>query len=714
MDSTLLDILNSLQQIVLEVVDSSTGEVRYVAGDSKWGLDLFPLLHKKQSFIIDDHTPFLQDFIIDAQKVWQGDTNTSIKSGFWTEVTSSKVELHLEATAIRHNGNNILLIASLAGEFKARQSTLQSARELLLSNDRLIEQNEYLHTRILSILKNHDQQSDMLLSLTKAIDNAGFSVLITDDKFNTTIENAITYTLFNQRGDSSESEAKPIELILDLMKSQLPEFDRIMSTKSEWAGELCWMLPPSILKWLKVALYPVKTELNEIKYWIIFINDISNIKYLLQKNEQLAFQDMLTKLPNRFSFWQMVDQKIIDNNPFYILYLDINKFRSHNEYYGHDGGDKLLIDLSERIRSILKSTDDIARVGSDEFAIILSNVNNQHECQVILDRILKCTNKAFISNQDEHFNISLSVGAANYPKDASNVEELMKFVDLCAYTGKVKNKNSVQFYSQSIKDASLQVIELEKELRDAIKNQEFELYLQPIINIEQNSIQKAEALIRWNHPTKGLISPINFIPEAEKSELINAIGHWVIKTACFLAKQLYDNGYRIKISINLSPPQVLEENLFSFIHNCITEYQVDPDLLELEVTEGVLVNDYATAEKLLSKIRAIGMTVSIDDFGTGYSSLAYLKKLPLDFVKIDKSFVNDIVIDEDDKAIVRAIIAMAHNLHLGVTAEGVETDGQLNFLRKTSCNAVQGYLYSRPIRFDSFLIFLKNFSQPGN
>ena len=710
MDSTLLDIVNSLQQIVLEVVDSSTGEVCYVAGDSKWAIDLFPLLNKQQSFIIDEHTPFLQDFIIDAQQVWQGDSNTSVKSGFWTEVTSDKTELHLEATAIRHNDRNILLIANLAGEFKARQTTLQSARELLLSNDRLIEQNEYLHTRILAILKNPEQQNDMLLSLTKAIDNAGFSVLITDDKFNTTIENPITYTLFNQNRDSSGSESKPIDLILNLMKSQLPEFDRIMSTKSEWAGELCWMLPPSTLKWLKVALYPVKNELNEIRHWIIFINDISNVKYLVQKNEQLAFQDMLTKLPNRFSFWQMIDQKITDNNPFYILYLDINKFRSHNEYYGHDGGDKLLIDLSERIRSILKSSDDIARVGSDEFAIILSNVNNQHECRVILERILKCTNNAFISNQGENFNISLSVGAANYPNDASNVEELMSFVDLCAYTGKVKNKNSIQFYSQSIKDASLRVIELEKELRDAIKNQEFELYLQPIINLEQNSIQKAEALIRWNHPEKGLISPINFIPEAEKSELINAIGHWVIKSACILAKKLDDNGNRIKISINLSPSQVLEENLFSFIHTCIKKYKVDPDLLELEVTEGVLVNDYVTAEKLLSKIRAIGMTVSIDDFGTGYSSLAYLKKLPLDFVKIDKSFVNDIVIDESDKAIVRAIIAMAHNLHLGVIAEGVETDGQLSFLRKTSCNAVQGYLYSRPIKFDNFLMFLKSFS----
>jgi diguanylate cyclase (GGDEF)-like protein len=709
MHSALLDVLNSLQQIVLEVIDSSAGEVRHVAGSSQWAVDLFPQIHEQHSFVINDDTPFLQDFIIDAQQVWQGDNNGRLKSGFWTEVTDNKNELHLEATAIKHNNQNILLITSLAEEFKTKQNTLQSARELLLSNDRLIEQNEYLHTRLLTILKKPEQQDDILLALTKAIENAGFSVIITDNSLTTLIVNSSTYTLFEQRRDTAGLHEQPIDIIINLMKAQLPEFDRIMSTKSGWDGELCWVSPPSTLKWLKIALYPVKTELNEVNNWIIFTNDITSMKHLVQKNEQLALQDMLTNLPNRFSFWQTLEQKTTDNTPFYLLYLDINNFRSHNEYYGHDGGDKLLIDLSERINLIIKETDYLARVGGDEFAIILSNIDNQHDCTKMLNKIFECTNKPFISSKGETFNISLSIGAANYPNDANSVEELMKFVDLSAYTGKVKNKNSMQFYSQSIKDASLHIIELEKELRNAIKHQEFELYLQPIVNLEQNSIQKAEALIRWNHPEKGLILPMQFIPEAEKSELINVIGHWVIKSACEIVKQLSDKGYRIKISINLSPSQVIEENLFSFIHNCIREYKIEPDLLEFEVTEGVLVNDYTIAEKLLSKIRAIGMSVSVDDFGTGYSSLAYLKKLPLDFVKIDQSFVKDIVIDDNDKAIVRAVIAMAHNLNLGVTAEGVETNEQLNFLKKNACNSVQGFLYSRPVKFDVFLDLIKNF-----
>ncbi|WP_229817158.1 putative bifunctional diguanylate cyclase/phosphodiesterase [Thalassotalea profundi] len=417
---------------------------------------------------------------------------------------------------------------------------------------------------------------------------------------------------------------------------------------------------------------------------------------------------MLTKLPNRFGFWQTLEQKTTEKTPFYLLYVDINEFRSHNEYFGHEEGDKLLVDLSKRIKANLKKTDYIARVGGDEFAVILANIDNQESCKLIIERIIDSVNLPFNTSKSDHFNISVSIGAASFPNDAENVEDLMKFVDLSVYSGKARNKNSLQFYSQAIKDASLQVVAIEHDLRKAIENNEFELYLQPIIDLERNKILKAEALIRWNHPKKGLIFPDKFIPIAEKSELINTIGHWVINSVCLLLKKLSELDFKIKISINLCPTQVLEESLFSYIHRCIKKHKIDPSLLELEVTEGVLVHDYKIAERLLSKVRAIGMSVSVDDFGTGYSSLSYLKKLPLDFVKIDQSFVKDIVVDDNDKAIVRAVIAMAHNLNLGVTAEGVETKEQLSFLKDNACNSVQGYLFSHPVRFELFLELLQS------
>lgn len=703
MTSLLNNVLNAMEQVVLEVIDTNSGTVKLVEGDSLWALELFPNSENQQPFVIDDNIPFLEDFLIDARILWQNQEDGRLRSGFWTELTAKNTELHLEATAIKKGKYNLLVVANQFDEFKYQQHTKQLARELLLSNDRLYLQNEYLHTRLLSILEQPLQPNNILTTLTQVIEKADIAVLIADSKLNAIIENSAALKLFEQ---SNASPSRPIEIIRKLMKNQLPEYERILLTKSSWDGELCWMSPPSTLKWLKVSLYPVKNKLNEVENWIIFSNDISAIKHLTQRNEQLALQDMLTELPNRFSFWQTLEKQITSSQPFYLLYVDINDFRRHNEFYGHDEGDKLLIECGRRIKSVIKESDYIARVGGDEFAIILTNVDTQSDCEIALQRILNQIKKPFKTSKHESFNICISVGAANYPNDAQSVHELMKFVDLSAYNGKKNKKNTLQFYSTSMKDASHQLIKIEQELREAIKNDEFELYLQPIIDLESNNIYKAEALIRWNHPQKGLVSPDNFIPIAEKTELINAIGEWVINQTCQIAEQINNLGYSIKISMNLSSSQVTDEKLFSCLYKGVTHYDVDPRLLEIEVTEGVLVDDYSVAEKLLSKIRTLGISVSVDDFGTGYSSLAYLKKLPLDFLKIDRSFIKDIVVDDNDKAIVRAVIAMAHSLNLSVIAEGVEVAEQLNFLVKNDCNSAQGYLFSRPIKFIDFVELL--------
>ena len=711
----LSSVLNAMEQVVLEVVDEEAGTVRVIEGDSQWFRDLFPDSKGKNAFTIDENIPFLLDFLIDGRLIWRGKENTRIRSGFWTEIVRNKA-LHLEAIAIKYDLHNLLIISNQAEEFTFRQTTLQSARELLQHNDRLVEQNEYLHERLLAILKKPTQQNDILTALTKAIENAGFAVLITDNDFVTIIANSAAINLFEQGSLSEDlpdniarkNQSKPMNIILHLLKNQLPEYERIIATKSTWDGELCWMSPPATLKWLKVALYPVVDEYNQVKNWIVFANDISNLKYLVQRNEQLALQDMLTELPNRIAFWQTLEKQIATKTPFYLLYVDINDFRRHNEFYGHDEGDKLLIELSGRIKRTIKESDFIARVGGDEFAIILTHIDNQEWCEDVVKRIIHCTKKSFETSKSGSFNITISIGAANFPRDAQTVEELMRFVDLSAYNGKKMKANSLQFYSQSMKDASHQLIEIENELRQAIKNNEFELYLQPIIDLERNLIVKAEALIRWNHPKKGILYPDVFIPVAEKSGLIITIGKWVINTACHIAEKINSLGYQVKISMNLSPSQVFDENLFSHLHACVKHYKVDPGLLELEITEGVLIDDYAITEKLLNKVRAIGMSVAIDDFGTGYSSLSYLKQLPLDFLKIDRSFVRDIVSDDNDKAIVRAVIAMAHNLNLGVIAEGVENQAQLDFLSENLCNSVQGYFFSKPIQFDAFVALLKN------
>ncbi|WP_159818899.1 sensor domain-containing protein [Colwellia sp. 20A7] len=708
MTSILNNVLNAMQQVIIEPVDEKLALFKLIGGSGLWATELLPLSTSQHIFSIDDNSPFLQDFLIDAQFIWNGTENSRVRSGFWTEVVANKKELHLEAIAIKQDEQNLLIISNQTEEFTLRQSTMQSARELSLYNDHLIEQNEYLHTRILAIFNKPYEQENIITALTKAIENAGFAVLITKNNFTTIIANTAALNLFKEDGSTIDKPSSPVDIIVQLLKNQLPEYERIIATKSSWDGELCWMSPPSTLKWLKIALYPVLDDLNEIKNWIIFANDISNIKYLVQRNEKSDLQDMLTKLPNRISFWQTLEKQIVSNVPFYLLYVDINDFRRHNEFYGHDEGDKLLVEMSGRIKSSIKTSDFIARVGGDEFAIILTDIDNQTCCEGVVERILDCTRETFQTSELENFNINLSIGAANFPHDAHSVEELMKFVDLSAYNGKKSKENSLQFYSQSMKDASRLIIEVEHELREAIKNNEFELFLQPIIDLELNKIVKAEALIRWNHPTKGMLFPDSFISIAEKSGLIITIGKWVIDTACQMVDKINKMGHKVKISLNLSPAQVFDENLFPHLHACIKNNKIDPGLLEIEITEGVMVDDYAITEKLLNKVRAIGVSVAIDDFGTGYSSLSYLKKLPLDFLKIDRSFVRDIVSDDNDKAIVRAVIAMAHNLNLGVIAEGVETQEQLDFLAQNSCNSVQGYFFSKPIEFSSFIMLLQN------
>ena len=706
MTSLLNKVINALEQIVLEVIDPNTGTVKWVEGDNEWVNDLFPKASVQKVFVINEDTPFLQDFLHDAKLIWQESENGKLRSGLWTEITDNDSLLYVEATAIKQEQHNLLVISNQQENFEFQQKTKQLAREVLLSYDRLFLKNEYLHTRLLSILKQPPEQSNILTTLSKVIENAEFAVLIASCDFSTNIENTAAINLFEQETLASTKPSRPIDIIIRLMQNQLPEYERILSTHSSWDGELCWISPPSTLKWLKVGFYPVKNKLNEVENWIIFANDISTIKHLVQRNEQLALQDMLTELPNRFSFLQILEKHIAANRPFYLLYIDINEFRRHNEFYGHDEGDKLLIGLSKRIKAVVKISDFVARVGGDEFAIVLNDIDNQADCKVAIQRIIDTINRPFHTKKSDVFDISISIGAANYPKDAQSVDELMKFVDLSAYNGKKNKKNSLQFYSQSMKDASHNLIIMEQELRRAIKNDEFELYLQPIIDIKTNCINKAEALIRWNHPIKGLINPDDFIPIAEKSGLIIAIGEWVISRTCQIAKKMSDLGFEIKISMNLSPSQVTDVNLFSYLHSCINDNKVDPCLLELEVTEGVLVDDYSVAEKLLSNARTIGMSVSVDDFGTGYSSLSYLKKLPLDFLKIDRSFIKEIVTDDNDKAIVRAVIAMAHTLNLCVTAEGVETEEQLSFLVDNSCNSVQGFMFSRPITVAFFINLL--------
>ncbi|MEP2652455.1 MAG: bifunctional diguanylate cyclase/phosphodiesterase, partial [Paraglaciecola sp.] len=405
--------------------------------------------------------------------------------------------------------------------------------------------------------------------------------------------------------------------------------------------------------------------------------------------------------------------------PFCLLYCDIKNFKRINELYGHQIGDQVIKELASRLKSITQGNDLLSRIGGTEFAVIVNlkegnpnqYVKYQEQCSKIAEELINTCRIPFYPAPGQKCEIGLNVGAASFPLDSSNAEELMKYADLAVYSAKkYKSQNSIQFYSKQLIEASRKRIEMEDALRDAINNQEFEIFLQPILNLSNNQIVKAEALIRWRQNGNVLVSPEEFIPLAEQTGLIIPIGKWVISEAFRLLAQLNEQGESIAISINLSPRQISDRQLFEFIQNNVEKYEINAQKVEFELTEGVLIDNYEKVHLLLEQIHQLGMKVSIDDFGTGYSSLSYLQKLRIDNIKIDRAFIKELTgsSKEEDFALILAIISMAKSLNLGVIAEGVETQVQRNFLVTNNCNVAQGYLFSPPLPFIDFCQLLKN------
>ncbi|MCU4675698.1 EAL domain-containing protein [Catenovulum sp. 2E275] len=710
MNELLMDAIMHTGQAVFVCPDLSQDQLTLIAGHADWVSDIFPEIVLHQPYpIIKAKSYFLQDFFVDAKNLW-GQVNVGqFSSGFWTEVYSEQ-NLHLDAQAIKTPQSNLLIIRNQAESYIQKQSTLQTARNILLANDNLQAQYEHLHERLNSLLYTSKSLNHLFTPVVSAVENASIGVIILDASFEVIIENPAVYKVFDYSSVKKPGLGSPTQIILKLARSQLPEFERIREIGESWSGELCWMKPPNTLKWLKVAVYPVKDANQNIKNWLFFINDISREKYLLQRNEKLTQQDVLTGLANRYAFWQYLEHQVDTQQPFFLLYIDIANFKQINEFYGHSEGDRLLIELSKRLDNYIEENDFLARVGGDEFSIVLNNLSDIKTCQKACEKIMSITHQPFYTEKDESYLVGLQIGAVHYPTDSSTAEELLKFADLSAYSANKKVKHSIVFYSQELKEASHRRIEIEQALRHAIENDELLLNLQPILNLSTNKIEKAEVLVRWNRPGEGMVMPSEFIEIAEKTGLIVPLGKWVFNKSVEYLTQLEQLNLTTKLSINLSPLQVIDKSFFGFIKSTIEQHQVNPEFLELEVTESSLINDYNQVFKLLTLVRGLGITVSVDDFGTGYSSLAYLKRLPIDILKIDRSFVQDIVTDPNDKAIVMAVIAMAHQLKLKVIAEGVETTEQQNFLIENQCDSAQGYLFSRPLGFEQLKLLLEQCS----
>lgn len=437
-----------------------------------------------------------------------------------------------------------------------------------------------------------------------------------------------------------------------------------------------------------------------------------SIEYSIERkrNEQglsyLANYDSLTGLANRLLFRERLDRALIraDRNKTLValLVIDLDRFKNVNDTLGHDAGDKLLIEVAGRLEQCTREGDTIARLGGDEFTIIMEDVKAFEDAVKIVDKILYIMKKSFDLFSREIY-VSPSVGISLYPLDDTDAGNLLKNADSAMYSAKDGGRNCYRFYTTDMNKKLMINLNMEAKLRRAIEKKEFVLNYQPKFDIHTQELLGAEALIRWHSPDEGVISPALFIPLAEESGLIGVITDWVVQEACKQNSLWQQEGYApIRMAINISPRQFAHENIARRIINQIVCSDLAPKYVELEITEGALMDDVEKSNEILKELKGRGIHISIDDFGTGYSSLSYLKKFHINTLKIDQSFVRDIMEDADDAAIVSAIIAMAKSLRLNVIAEGVETTEQLNYLAAKGCNEAQGYLLGKPLPAEEF------------
>lgn len=439
--------------------------------------------------------------------------------------------------------------------------------------------------------------------------------------------------------------------------------------------------------------------------------DITERKRAQSALYSLAHHDILTGLPNRVLLEdRLVQAKALANRQetgFALLFLDLDRFKIINDTLGHVIGDELLRLVASRLQRTLRETDTVARIGGDEFIILLANCGDRDDVTLLADKIMKSLALPFYLREHELF-VTASLGGCMYPEDGQDNESMMKKSDIAMYQAKALGRNNFQFYDDQMDQNASRRFVISNSLRKGLENGEFRVYYQPKVDVLSGRIVAMEALVRWDHSELGLLSPLEFIQIAEENGLIVQLGDWVLREACSQNVRWHNEGItNLRVAVNLSGYQLQHKALLSSVRIILAETGMSPDNLEFEITESVIMQNPDFAVSILSSITDLGIHISIDDFGTGYSSLSHLKRFSVNTLKIDKSFVQDVNLNSTDAAITTAIIAMGHSLNLNVIAEGVETQAQYEFLKENNCGQVQGYLFSRPLPSDEFIKVLR-------
>ena len=487
-----------------------------------------------------------------------------------------------------------------------------------------------------------------------------------------------------------------------------------LEKNGSWKGEI-WNRKKNgeiYPEWLNLSV--VKDSNGKVLNYVALFSDITKIKNSNAKIEYLAHHDPLTNLPNRLLLKARLNKSIEKANDLKqrlaIFFIDIDNFKMINDTYGHSIGDKIINLVAQRLQKNIRKNDTISRIGGDEFIIVVEDIIEQKNIQKIANKILSDFNDP-IRLEEYLFDTTISMGISVFPNNGLNAEDLIKHADTAMYSAKNAGRNQFHFYKKEMTSEIFEKIVMKQEISDALKNNEFEVYYQPQIDIKTNKIIGAEALLRWNHKSLGVISPDDFIPHAEETKLIIPLGDFVLKTACSFLKKLHERNLLIdgKIAVNISAIQLKHSDIYKMVLDNLKITNIEPKFLELELTETFIMENIEESILILHNLKEIGVQLSIDDFGTGYSSLSYLKQFPIDKLKIDKSFIAEIPNSPKDMAIAKTIIALGKGLGIKVIAEGVEKQNQKEFLALENCDEIQGWIYAKALKEDDFIEFVKNF-----
>ena len=609
----------------------------------------------------------------------------------------------------------IIVLCSMQEEMVAKEAIQHGAQDYLLKE----HLNNYLLPKTLAGVIERASIAEALFEEQEraqvTLNSIGDAVISTDVESRVSYMNSVAERLTGW--PLKEALGRPLEEVFKIIDAETRA--RIPNPMAKATAENATVgLPPTCIlirrdgeeSAIEDSSAPIHDRRGRITGAVMVFHDVSTARALTLKLAYMAQHDALTDLPNRSLLNDRLGQAIgaaqRHHGALALLYLDLDRFKLINDSLGHLVGDRLLQSVALRLGECVRTTDTVSRLGGDEFVILLSEVAHEQDAAHCADKLLQAFRMPFVLD-DHELHVTASIGIAVHPGDGTAVDTLLQNADSAMYEAKKHGRNNYQFYRADLNSTAGERQALENGLRHAIARHELELYYQPIMSLSTGALDGVEALVRWQHPTLGLVLPDQFISIAEESGLIVAIGQWVLREACRQATAWRDAGLpRLRLAVNISAVELRSKEYVAGVAGMLAQTGFDPRCLELELTETFLMQDSRSTAVVLGAIKALGVQLALDDFGTGYSSLSYVRRFPIDTLKVDRSFVRDLTMDAGDASVVSAVINMGKSLHMRVVAEGVEALDQLVFLKEHGCSEAQGYYFSRPLKARDFALWM--------